>query len=114
MIDMKANSEIVIRNDTRPAGPSSALQCLIRNKADLTKPVEILIYDVIGKDWDGTGFDAKDFVENLKGLDENRELQLRVNSRGGIVDEGIAIYNRLRQWKGKTVAIVDGSAAPSL
>lgn len=91
----------------KPAG----LFCRLLNKEDVSKPVEVLIYDVIGKDWDGTGFDAKDFVTQLKGLSEDRELHLRVNSRGGIVDEGIAIYNRLREWKGRTVAIVDGSAA---
>lgn len=87
------------------------LFCRLLNKEDTSKPVEVLIYDVIGKDWNGEGFDAKDFVNQLRGLDSKRELQLRVNSRGGIVDEGIAIYNRLRGWEGKTVAIVDGSAA---
>lgn len=91
--------------------PAHALHCRLINREDKSKPVEVLIYDVIGKDWDGTGFDAKDFVNQLKGVDDTRELQLRVNSRGGIVDEGIAIYNRLREWKGKTVAVVDGSAA---
>lgn len=101
----------LILNDARSANSTHKLHCLLRNKEDTSKPVEVLIYDVIGKDWDGSGFDAKDFVENLKGLDENRELCIRVNSRGGIVDEGIAIYNRLKEWKGKTVAIVDGSAA---
>lgn len=94
-----------------PAKAGHGLFCRLLNREDVTKPVEVLIYDVIGKDWDGTGFDAKDFVTQLKGLDESRELNLRVNSRGGIVDEGIAIYNRLREWKGRTVAIVDGSAA---
>lgn len=103
-------SHPVIFNEA-PGKPSHALHCRLLNREDQTKPVEVLIYDVIGKDWDGTGFDAKDFVNQLKGLDDNRELQLRVNSRGGIVDEGIAIYNRLREWKGRTVAIVDGSAA---
>jgi ATP-dependent protease ClpP protease subunit len=100
----------IITNEA-PGKPAHSLFCRLLNKEDVTKPVEVLIYDVIGKDWDGAGFDAKDFVTQLKGLDESRALTLRVNSRGGIVDEGIAIYNRLREWKGKTVAIVDGSAA---
>ena len=105
---MKTNTIILNEASGKPA---HTLHCRLLNREDKSKPVEVLIYDVIGKDWDGTGFDAKDFANQLKGLDETRELQLRVNSRGGIVDEGIAIYNRLREWKGKTVAIVDGSAA---
>lgn len=100
----------IILNEV-PAKKHHGLHCRLLNKEDAGKPVEVLIYDVIGKDWNGEGFDSKDFVENLKGLDENRELTIRVNSRGGIVDEGITIFNRLREWKGRTVAIVDGSAA---
>lgn len=100
----------IILNEAPGKNPAG-LFCRLLNKEDVSKPVEVLIYDVIGKDWDDTGFDAKDFVTKLKGLNEDRELHLRVNSRGGIVDEGIAIYNRLREWKGRTVAIVDGSAA---
>ena len=101
---------ILILNEA-PTKPGHSIYCRLLNKEDETKPVEVLIYDVIGKDWNGEGFDAKDFVNQLRGLDEKRELTIRVNSRGGIVDEGIAIYNRMREWKGKTVAIVDGSAA---
>lgn len=86
--------------------------CAITNRDESDKPLEILIYDDIGKsDWTGEGFDAKDFVSQLKGVDENRELNIRLNSRGGVVDDGIAIYNRIREWKGKTVAIIDGAAA---
>lgn len=84
----------------------------IRNQDDTTKPLEILIYDVIGKDpWTGEGFTAKDFVTQLDKVPKTRELHIRLNSRGGIVDEGIAIYNRLREWQGKTIASVDGAAA---
>lgn len=100
----------IILNEA-PSKPGHSIFCRLMNRDDGAKPLEVLIYDTIGKDWDGTGFDAKDFVNQLKGIDENRELTIRVNSRGGIVDEGIAIYNRLREWKGRTVAIVDGSAA---
>lgn len=81
----------------------------IKDQAE--KPVEILIYDVIGQVFADGGFTAKEFGEKLSAIDQNRELHVRVNSRGGFVNEGIAIYNRLREWKGKTVATVDGSAA---
>lgn len=91
------------------AGGETVIKCQIVEKKD--GPTEVLIYDVIGKDWDGRGFDARDFAAHISALDPNSELRIRVNSRGGIVDEGIAIYNRIRQWKGKTVAVVDGAAA---
>lgn len=97
---------------TTKSGRAASPFCAITNLTEADKPLEILIYDDIGKsDWTGEGFDAKDFVAQLKGVDENRELNIRLNSRGGVVDDGIAIYNRIREWKGKTVAIIDGAAA---
>lgn len=75
-------------------------------------PVEILVYDVIGQDpWDGKGFCALDFIDATKDIDPMRELHVRFNSRGGEVNEGITLYNRIREWKGPTVGIVDGAAS---
>lgn len=68
---------------------------------------EIFIYDAIGG-WFGTN--ASDFVRELKDLDVET-IQLRVNSPGGDVYDGVAIMNALRRHSATVVATVDGIAA---
>jgi ATP-dependent protease ClpP protease subunit len=84
----------------------------IRNQADASKPLEILVYEDIGKDpWTGEGFGAKECVEKLTSEDQTRELHLKVNSRGGLVSEGMPIYHAIKSWTGKTIGFNDGVAA---
>ena len=68
---------------------------------------EILIYDEIGM-W---GVTAKDFAQDLKALKGLGDIALRINSPGGSVFEGIAIYNLIKNHGGTIVAHVDGLAA---
>ncbi|HFQ5304672.1 TPA: head maturation protease, ClpP-related [Vibrio vulnificus] len=70
------------------------------------EPVTILIYDEIGL-W---GISAEEFVNQLNGIDAE-EIDLRINSPGGSVFEGMAIYNALRRHKAKISTYVDGLAA---
>lgn len=84
----------------------------IKNKAE-EKRAEILIYDFIGKDWFGDGVDAKKISTALAEIPKNVEtIDVRINSPGGSVFEGYAIYNRLKQYKNATVNVyIDGMAA---
>lgn len=75
----------------------------IQNRAD---HAEVLIYDEIGE-W---GVTAQDFVRELQALDV-RSILLRINSPGGSVFDGIAIYNALRNHSATVETIVDGLAA---
>ncbi len=68
---------------------------------------EIYVYDEIGF-W---GITAKDFARDLKELDPKGEINLRINSPGGSVTDGIAIYNLLKNHKAKVNTFVDGLAA---
>lgn len=45
--------------------------------------------------------------ENAKGADE---ITVRINSYGGVVSDGVAIYNLLMQHKARVVCVVDGFA----
>jgi HK97 family phage major capsid protein/ATP-dependent Clp endopeptidase proteolytic subunit ClpP len=84
----------------------------IRNAEDTTQPVEILIYDQIGKDWyDNSGVQAAAFAEALKEIPFNREIVIALNSPGGNVWDGLAIYHQLKARAGKVVCRVDGVAA---
>lgn len=84
----------------------------VQNKS-ATK-AEIVIYAGIGQDFwgDGSMISAKQFSDELKKLDSTvNEIVVRINSPGGDVFDGIAIYNRLKQHKAKITVYVDGLAA---
>jgi ATP-dependent protease ClpP protease subunit len=74
------------------------------------KSAEILIYDVIGATWDG-GILSKDFVEQLAGLGDVDNITVRINSPGGNVFEGVAIYNALKSHPATINVQVDSLAA---
>lgn len=67
---------------------------------------EICIYDEIGL-W---GITAGDFLDEFKAVGA-RKIKLRINSPGGAITDGLAIYNRLREHKPGVEVIIDGIAA---
>lgn len=71
---------------------------------------ELLLYDDIGKFW-GEGIGAVDVAEALRQADRSKVLDVRINSPGGVVHEGVAIYNQLAQWPGRVHVHIDGLAA---
>lgn len=75
----------------------------IKNKAD---DATVYIYDEIS--WFGVS--AEQFVKDLNDI-KAKTIHLRVNSPGGSVFDGTAIYNALKQHKAKVIAHVDGLAA---
>ena len=70
---------------------------------------EILIYSDIGEDYFGDGVSAKSIKSQLENM--SGELSVRVNSPGGDVFDGFAIYNLLNQYEGEVTIHVDGLAA---
>lgn len=75
----------------------------IKNQA--SGPARVDIYDEIGF----MAVGADQFNRDLSGIDGDIELHL--NSPGGDVFDGIAIYNNLRQRPGTVAVVVDGLAA---
>lgn len=71
---------------------------------------EIYIYEEIGAGWYG-GITAKSFSETLKDLGKVNALDIYINSPGGSVFDGIAIYNQIRRFDGERVVHIDGIAA---
>ena len=67
----------------------------------------IYIFDEIGF----FGVSAKDFAKQLKDLGEIREIELHINSPGGSVFDGLAIYNLLNRHAASITVFVDGLAA---
>jgi ATP-dependent Clp protease, protease subunit len=68
---------------------------------------EIVIYDEIG----AFGIPAKAILDELKALGPVAELILRINSPGGSVFDGVAIYNALRRHEARVIVWIDGIAA---
>lgn len=73
----------------------------INAKADKPEEAEILIYDEIGF-W---GVTAQAFISDLKNLGDVKNIVLSVNSPGGSVFDGLAIYNALKNVRNKGVHI---------
>lgn len=66
---------------------------------------ELVVYDEVG--WYITARAVRDL---LKQLGKVSELHVRINSPGGAVSEGVAIYNVLSEHPAKVIVTVDGFA----
>lgn len=76
----------------------------ITNKSE--SEADVQIYDQIG----GFGISADSFVKQLKALNA-KTINLHLNTPGGSVFDGTAIYNALKAHPAKVVVYVDGVAA---
>lgn len=72
---------------------------------------EIWLYDQVGASFWGDGVTAKAFQKDLAALGKVTNIDLRINSPGGDVFEGFAIYNQLAQHPATINVYVDGVAA---
>ena len=83
----------------------------IRAAAESDEDRTISVYDVIGYDyWTGEGVTAKRVASALRHLGSG-PVTVNVNSPGGDMFEGLAIYNLLREHKGEVTVKVLGLAA---
>lgn len=83
----------------------------IRAEAEADEDRTISVYDVIGQDfWTGEGVTAKRVAGALRRMGAG-PVTVNVNSPGGDMFEGLAIYNLLREHKGEVTVKVLGLAA---
>jgi ATP-dependent Clp endopeptidase proteolytic subunit ClpP len=82
-----------------------------RFEAKAGNSLEIFLYDDIGNSMWSEGTTAKSFVDDLNKAGPVSSINLRVNSPGGSVFDGVAIYNALLNCGAKVTAQVDGLAA---
>ncbi|OHV13003.1 head maturation protease, ClpP-related [Kushneria phosphatilytica] len=105
------------------ARPRAGIQCDLSPRAleawnpgiraaagDNEPPNTISIYDPIGFDFFGDGVTAKRIAGALRSIG-NEDVEVNINSPGGDVFEGLAIYNLLREHKGRVTVNVMGLAA---
>lgn len=92
---------------TRPGGAQSWFRISNRTSPTAaTSEADVYLLDEIG----GWGVTAGDFISALRGVDADR-INLHINSPGGDVFDGVAIYNALVQHKAYVTVYVDGLAA---
>ena len=70
---------------------------------------EIFIYGNIGDRWNEDGVIASELVRDIAAIQAGT-INLRINSYGGSVPDGQAIYNALRRHKAEVNVFVDGVA----
>lgn len=75
------------------------------------KEAELLLYGVIGEDGAWSDVTAKEFAKELKDIEDAKTIRVRINSPGGDVFAGQAIYSMLKRCKAEVVGYVDGLAA---
>lgn len=90
-----------------------ALDCWnpgLRVKAEAEENT-INVFDAIGEDyWTGEGVTAKNIGKTLASM-KGKDITVNINSPGGSMFEGLAIYNQLREHDGKVTVKVLGIAA---
>lgn len=76
-------------------------------KAQSNNNAVIKLYDEIG----GWGVTARSFAQELANLGDIKNIELRIDSPGGDVFEGITIYNLLKGLDAYVTVYIDGLAA---
>jgi|GEM_PF-823822 ATP-dependent protease ClpP protease subunit len=80
-------------------------------RASASEPATLQIFDQIGEDWfGGSGISAKAFSQALQDVGQG-PLVIEINSPGGNVWDGLAIYNMLRGRQAPVTTRVVGIAA---
>lgn len=71
---------------------------------------EIYLYDVIGESWFG-GVTAHDFAKEMKAVANAKTIDVRINSAGGDVFDGLAIHQLISEHRDRVTIKIDSLAA---
>lgn len=95
---------LLLASNRAGANPTSGYS--ISNSAD--GPAQVMLYGSVGDYWDGVT--AKQFAQDIKALGDVKDIEVRMNSNGGSVIDGAAIYNTLSQHQANVTVYIDGMA----
>lgn len=84
----------------------------IRNSADKEDTLDIFIYSDIGRSWwdEDDTMSADKFRKALESHKNAKNVNLYINSSGGSVSEGVAIYSQIKRLNAQVTAYIDGFA----
>ncbi|MEF2797381.1 MAG: Clp protease ClpP [Ruminococcus sp.] len=104
----------MIVSKTLSFGGKNSGYMTLSNANDSGKAVLNLYGDICGSMWDKWMSDdtcPQDVSDFLAQVDENAPLEMHINSGGGSVFGGLAIYSLIKRHSGETTAYIDGLAA---
>lgn len=81
----------------------------IRARAATPRAAEVFIYGDIGESYWAETVTAADFVKEISALDVD-QITVRINSVGGSVPDGLAIYNAIKRHRAQVTTAIDGMA----
>lgn len=85
----------------------------VKNQTDTSS--DLYFYgDIVSSEWskwEDSDTSVNDVKDYLNSVNESTKLNIYVNSAGGVVTAGMAIYNMLKRHKGHKTVFVDGIAA---
>ena len=74
---------------------------------------ELVLYGFVGDSYFEQGFTSIEVISALAELGRETDVTVRMNSGGGYVHEGLAIYNALAAHKGKVTVLIESVVASS-
>lgn len=104
LFNLAALSASMMNRDVASMGPG----VLRLDAKEDSAEAEVFIYGDIGGWWGGVS--AEQFAKDIAALEVDT-LNVRLNSPGGIVFEGVAIYNALARHTANVIVDVEGIAA---
>ena len=76
-----------------------------------TKPAEISIDGPIGSSWwDDSGTSSQEFTDALNSIPAGTKINLRVNSQGGSVKDGLKMYHAIAARRDDVTSVIEGYA----
>lgn len=103
---MRSLIDIALSKEAQAAGSSESFKVGVKNAKD-DEPAEIVLYGEIGNPWEAA--DARSVGEFLR-HNKGREVNVRINSMGGLAYDGITIHNALVSHDATVTTIVEGMA----
>ncbi len=94
--------------------PKNNLKEFLQVRNETLTTADLYFYGDIVSDWWGAWTDSDQYPEAIRDFlkeQEGKDLNIYINSGGGSVFAGIAIYNMLKRHKGHKTVYVDGTAA---
>lgn len=81
----------------------------LRASASVADTAELMIYGDIGESWWAETVTARELVSQLQDI-EAGTIKVRINSFGGSIADGLAIYNALRSHGARIEVVIEGVA----
>ena len=88
----------------------ASVPSVLQIRALSSDEAELQIYGDIGESWYSESVSAKTVAEQIRNLKVST-IQVRINSAGGSVTDGLAIYNVLVRHPARKIVTIDGVAA---